>query len=86
MDPRKIANLPEAFGPGPIHKVLRESVQNLGDSALDQKNFFNLLRPRQGDGKVIIIASFEDKMHKVRLPKLSESTSYGSFLKLYSEI
>jgi len=79
LDPRKIANLPEAFGPGPIHKVLRESVQNLGDSALDQKNFFNLLRPRQGDGKVIIIASFEDKMHKVRLPKIERIDKLWEF-------
>jgi len=79
LDPRKIANLPEAFGPGPIHRVLRESVQNLGDSASDQKNFFTLLKPRQGEGKVIITASFEDKMHKVRLPKIERIDKLWEF-------
>lgn len=79
LDPRKIANLPEAFGPGLVHRVLRESVQNLVDSALDQKKFFSLLRPRQGDGKVIITASFEEKMHKVRLPKIERIDKLWEF-------
>ena len=26
LDSNKVANLPEAFGPGPMHRVLRESV------------------------------------------------------------
>ena len=66
LDPAKVANLPEAFGPGPLHRVLRESVQHLVDAALDQRKIFELLKPNQGDGKVIITASFEDKMHKLR--------------------
>ena len=66
LDPAKVTNLPEAFGPGPLHRVLRESVQQLVDAALDQKKVFELLRPRQGDGKVIITASFDNKMHKIR--------------------
>merc|ERR1719282_1251900 len=70
LDPVKVANLPEAFGPGPLHRVLRESVQHLVDAALDQRKIFELLKPNQGDGKVIITASFEDKMHKLRLPKI----------------
>lgn len=82
LDPRKIANLPEAFGPGPIHRVLRESVQNLVDSALDQKTFFGLLRPRQGDGKVIITASFEEKMQKVRLPKIGRIDKLWEFFEI----
>merc|ERR1711872_47226 len=55
------------------------SVQNLGDSASDQKNFFTLLKPRQGEGKVIITASFEDKMHKVRLPKIERIDKLWEF-------
>eukprot|EP00092_Neocalanus_flemingeri_P002642 GFUD01002830.1.p1 GENE.GFUD01002830.1~~GFUD01002830.1.p1 ORF type:complete len:941 (-),score=155.86 GFUD01002830.1:208-3030(-) len=82
LDPRKIANLPEAFGPGPIHRVLRESVQNLIDSALDQKKIFGLLRPRQGDGKVIITASFEDKMQKLRLPKIGRIDKLWEFFEI----
>ena len=66
LDPAKVANLPEAFGPGPLHRVLRESVQHLVDAALDQRKIFELLKPFQGEGKVIITASFDDKMHKLR--------------------
>ena len=66
LDPVKVLNLPEAFGPGPLHRVLRESVQHLVDAALDQRKIFELLKPVQGEGKVIITASFEDKMHKLR--------------------
>merc|ERR1712130_1088745 len=45
LDPVKVSNLPEAFGPGLMHRVLRESVQHLVDAALDQKKIFDLLRP-----------------------------------------
>jgi hypothetical protein len=37
------------------------------------------LRPREGDGKVIITASFEDKMHKVRLPKIERMDKLWEF-------
>ena len=48
--------------------MVRESVQHLVDASLDQKEVFGLLR--QGDGRVIITASFEDKMQSIRLPKM----------------
>ena len=83
LDSNKVANLPEAFGPGPMHRVLRESVsikyvlllsyidtssqvQHLVDAALDQRTVFECLKTKQGDGKVIITANFQDKMHKLR--------------------
>ena len=71
LDPRKVSSLPEAFGPGPMHRVLRESVQHLVDAVLDQRTVFECLKSRQGEGKVIITASFQDKMHKLRLVSLS---------------
>ena len=49
----------------------------LVDSALDQKEIFGLLR--QGEGKVIITASFEDKMQTVRLPVVDNETSLSLF-------
>jgi len=82
LDAEKITNLPEAFGPGPIRKVLRESVQNLVDAAVNQKEFFRLLRPRQGDSNVIICASFENKMQKIRLPKLERMDKLWEFFEL----
>ena len=56
LDPAKVALLPGVFGPGPIHRVLRESVQKLVDSAADQKEMFGLLR--QG------IIQFYTKLHR----------------------
>ena len=64
LDPKKIQGLPSSFGPGPLNRVLRQSVQQLVDASLDQKEMFGLLR--QGDGKIIITACFEDKMQTVR--------------------
>ena len=66
LDSVKVSNLPEAFGPGPMHRVLREAVQHLVDAALDQRTVFECLKSKAGDGKVIITASFQDKMHKLR--------------------
>ena len=66
LDSSKVSNMPEAFGPGPLHRVLREAVQHLVDAAIDQRTVFECLKSRQGDGKVIITASFQEKMHKLR--------------------
>ena len=66
LDSVKVSNLPEAFGPGPMHRVLREAVLHLVDAALDQRTVFECLKSKAGDGKVIITASFQDKMHKLR--------------------
>jgi hypothetical protein len=37
LNPKKVERLPSQFGPGPIKSVVRESVQNLVDASLDQK-------------------------------------------------
>ena len=55
----------------------------LVDSALDQKEIFGLLR--QGEGKVIITASFEDKMQTVRLPVVDNETSLWDFMEILFE-
>ena len=52
LDPHKVSQLPLQFGPATVNRVLRDCVQNLVDSALDQKQVCGMLR--QGDGKVII--------------------------------
>jgi len=83
LDPVKVERLPQQFGPAPIHRVLRESVQNLVDAALDQKQMFGLLR--QGEGKVIITASFEDKMQSVRLPLIEKEPALWDFIEILFE-
>lgn len=52
LDPHKVSQLPLQFGPANVNRVLRDCVQNLVDSAIDQKQICGMLR--QGDGKVII--------------------------------
>jgi hypothetical protein len=37
LDPKKVSSLPSQFGPGPINRVLRESIQQLVDASIDQK-------------------------------------------------
>ena len=84
LDPRKMAEqVPDKFGSGLIHKVVRESVQKLVDVSLDQKAVFGMLR--QGEGKVIITASFEDKIQKVRLPAMDNENSVTDFLEILFE-
>ena len=50
---------------------------------MDQKEIFGLLR--QGEGKVIITASFEDKMQTVRLPVVDNETSLWDFMEILFE-
>ncbi len=37
LDRKKVDKLPDTFGPGPINRVVRESVQRLVDASYDQK-------------------------------------------------
>ena len=83
LDPYKVTHLPEQFGQGPIHKVVRESVQKLVDASLDQKEVFGMLR--QGEGRVIITASFEDKIQKVRLLAMESESDVKDFFEILFE-
>ena len=83
LDSNKVFHLPEQFGKGPIHKIVRESVQKLIDASLDQKEIFGMLR--QGEGRVIITASFEDKIQKVRLPVMESETAVNEFFEILFE-
>jgi len=83
LNPKKVERLPSQFGPGPVHRIVRESVQHLVDASFDQREVFGLLR--QGDGKVIITASFEEKMQTVRLPRLETATAVWDFLEILFE-
>jgi hypothetical protein len=83
LDQTKVLNLPDQFGPGPIHRVVRESVQKLVDASVDQKEVFGMLR--QGEGRVIITASFEDKIQKVRLPNMESEIMVWDFFEILFE-
>lgn len=83
LDPRKVADLPVVFNGKSISRVLRECVQSLVDAALDQKQIFGLLR--QGEGRVVITASFDSKTVHVRLPAIEKVTELWNFLEILFE-
>ena len=58
-------------------------MQRLVDVSLDQKAVFGMLR--QGEGRVIITASFEDEIQRVRLPAVENETSVIDFLEILFE-
>ncbi|XP_046403093.1 polycomb protein Scm isoform X2 [Ischnura elegans] len=83
LDPRKMGDLPPQFGPGSLTCVFRECVQALVDSSLDQQQIFGLLR--QGEGKVIVTASFAGKTVVVRLPVVEKTDDIWNFLEIFFE-
>ncbi|KAG8234602.1 hypothetical protein J437_LFUL017105 [Ladona fulva] len=83
LDPRKLEDLPSQFGPGPLTHVFRECVQALVDSSLDQQQVFGLLR--QGEGKVVVTASFAGKTVVVRLPVVEKPADVWNFLEILFE-
>lgn len=83
LDPHKVSQLPLQFGPGTVNRVLRDCIQSLVDSAVDQKQLCGMLR--QGDGKVIITAPFDNKTAPVRLPVIEKPNELWNFLELLFE-
>ncbi|XP_014247076.1 polycomb protein SCMH1 [Cimex lectularius] len=83
LDPRKLSEFPSQFGPGLINKVARECIQNLIDSALDQKQVFNMLR--EGNGKIIITASFDNKSVSCQLAPINKESEMWSTINLLCE-
>ncbi|CAL1261843.1 unnamed protein product [Larinioides sclopetarius] len=78
LNPRRISRLPVKYGPGSLNRVLREAVQTFIDCAENEKNVFSLLK--QGEGKVIITANFDGKMHTCRLPPVEKVSSFWNYL------
>ncbi|VDK28078.1 unnamed protein product [Anisakis simplex] len=53
LDPSKVKNLPDQFGPGRIHHVLREVVQHIVNAASQTASVFGRLDP--GTPRIISI-------------------------------
>ncbi|XP_011733559.1 sex comb on midleg-like protein 2 isoform X1 [Macaca nemestrina] len=53
LDPKRIQQLPDHFGPGPVNVVLRRIVQACVDCALETKTVFGYLKPDNRGGEVI---------------------------------
>ena len=52
LNPKKIEQLPNQFGPGPYQKVLREVIQSCVDCAKHEKQVYNFIQ--DGSGKIVI--------------------------------
>lgn len=53
LDPKKVQQLPDHFGPGPVNVVLRRIVQACVDGAIQAKAVLLFLKPDNHGGEVI---------------------------------
>ncbi|XP_063491062.1 sex comb on midleg-like protein 2 isoform X4 [Symphalangus syndactylus] len=79
LDPKRIQQLPDHFGPGPVNVVLRRIVQACVDCALETKTVFGYLKPDNRGGEVIT-ASFDGEIHSIRLPPVNSASFALRFL------
>ncbi|XP_076774696.1 LOW QUALITY PROTEIN: sex comb on midleg-like protein 2 [Arvicanthis niloticus] len=79
LDPQKVQQLPDHFGPGPVNVILRQTVQACVDSAFQAKDCFLLLKPDTRGGEMIT-AFFDGKAHTVHLPPVNSASFALHFL------
>ncbi|XP_064220557.1 sex comb on midleg-like protein 2 isoform X4 [Aotus nancymaae] len=79
LDPKRIQQLPDHFGPGPVNVVLRRIVQACVDCALEAKAVFGYLKPDNRGGEVIT-ASFDGETHSIQLPPVNSASFALRFL------
>ncbi|XP_010641949.1 sex comb on midleg-like protein 2 [Fukomys damarensis] len=79
LDPRRIQQLPDHFGPGPVNVVLRRTVQACVDCAFDAKTVFGFLKPDNRGGEMIT-ASFDGEVHSIQLPPVNSASFALRFL------
>uniref|UniRef100_A0A8C6BL67 SAM domain-containing protein n=2 Tax=Monodon monoceros TaxID=40151 RepID=A0A8C6BL67_MONMO len=79
LDQKKIQQLPDHFGPGPVNVVLRRMVQACVDCAIQSKTVFGFLVPDDREGEVIT-ASFDGETHSIQLPPVNSASCALRFL------
>ncbi|XP_004635148.1 sex comb on midleg-like protein 2 [Octodon degus] len=79
LDPRRVQQLPDHFGPGPVNVVLRRTVQACVDSAFESKIVFGFLKPDNRGGEVIT-AFFDGETHSIQLPPVNSASFALRFL------
>ncbi|XP_058148372.1 sex comb on midleg-like protein 2 isoform X2 [Dasypus novemcinctus] len=82
LDQKKIQQLPDHFGPGPVNVVLRRTVQACVDCALQTKTVFGFLKPDHRGGEVIT-ACFDGENHSVQLPPVNSASFALRFLETF---
>ncbi|XP_068124752.1 sex comb on midleg-like protein 2 isoform X2 [Hyperolius riggenbachi] len=79
LDRKKVLQLPDHFGPGPVNVVLQQAVQACVDSAHHCKVVFGFLKSAQHGGEVIT-AVFDGEKHSVHLPPVNSASFVLRFL------
>ncbi|XP_004689949.1 PREDICTED: sex comb on midleg-like protein 2 [Condylura cristata] len=79
LDQKKIQQLPDHFGPGPVNVVLRRTVQACVDCAFQSKTVFGFLKPDHRGGEVIT-ATFDGETHSIQLPPVNSASFALRFL------
>ncbi|XP_018580658.1 polycomb protein SCMH1 isoform X1 [Scleropages formosus] len=78
LDPRRVQQLPDHFGPGRASSVLQQCVQACVDCAYNQGAVFVCLKP--GHGGEVISAYFDQQHHTLTLPTVNSVTYVLRFL------
>ncbi|XP_053563368.1 sex comb on midleg-like protein 2 [Bombina bombina] len=79
LDKKKVLQLPDHFGPGPVNVVLQQAVQACINCAYQSKIVFSFLKSGHQGGEVIT-ASFEGEKHSVHLPPVNSASFVLRFL------
>ncbi|XP_050997720.1 sex comb on midleg-like protein 2 [Acomys russatus] len=79
LDPQKVQQLPNRFGPGPVNIILRRTVQACVDCAIEAKTVFSFLKPDNRGGETIT-AFFDGINHTVELPPVNSASFVIRFL------
>uniref|UniRef100_A0A8C0F0V5 Scm polycomb group protein like 2 n=1 Tax=Bubo bubo TaxID=30461 RepID=A0A8C0F0V5_BUBBB len=79
LDKKKVQQLPDHFGPGPVNVVLQQAVQACVDCAYQSKTVFGFLKSGHHGGEMIT-ASFDGEKHAINLPSVNSASFVLRFL------
>ncbi|XP_067896488.1 polycomb protein SCMH1 isoform X2 [Heterodontus francisci] len=79
LNKKKVQQLPDHFGPGPVPTVLQQAVQGCVDCAYQVKTVFSFLKSGHHGGEAIT-ATFDGEKHTVKLPSVNSVSFVLRFL------
>ncbi|KAJ7408313.1 Sex comb on midleg-like protein 2 [Willisornis vidua] len=79
LDKKKVQQLPDHFGPGPVNVVLQQAVQACVDCAYQAKTVFGFLKSGHHGGEMIT-ASFDGEKRAINLPSVNSASFVLRFL------
>ncbi|XP_054022009.1 sex comb on midleg-like protein 2 isoform X2 [Dryobates pubescens] len=79
LEKKKVQQLPDHFGPGPVNVVLQQAVQACVDCAYQSKTVFGFLKSGHHGGEMIT-AAFDGEKHSINLPAVNSASFVLRFL------